>query len=336
MNERTIQARMMAVGDIIIHQAQIEAAYSPEDKTYSFIDCFSEVAKIFESADLVVGNLETTLSGKAFPYTGYPRFNTPEVLAKELKAVGFDLLSTANNHAVDYGETGIISTIDFLSKAGILHIGTARNEREREKPLIVEKCGIKFGFLAYTYGTNENHIPLDKRYLINLIDLAQIKEDLWFTKQAGADLIVCFLHVGTEYLLQPDQEQRKLFAKVEQMGIDIILGSHPHIIQPATFQNNKFSIYSLGNFISNQRGEGKDIGLIVDLIVEKDLQTKSTKVKSVDYHLTYVHKWKEEERLKYKIYLLDNDEGRVGRFLIKDKLEGKYTETLNRLKSPVK
>ncbi|MCS6884487.1 MAG: CapA family protein [Acidobacteriota bacterium] len=300
-----MKARVMAVGDIIIHQDQINAAYDEVSHSYSFSSCFEEVRELFSQADLVIGNLETTFAGKEKGYTGYPRFNAPEILAKELKLVGFDVLTTANNHAADYGEAGIFSTLDRLDEAGLLHTGTARSQKERNTPLIVTRNKIRIAITAYTYGTND--IPVAEEYMVNLIDYEKVALDVAACRAAGADVILSMLHIGTEYSTCPDETQKAAVEKFQSLGIDIVLGSHPHIVQQPILSPDasRYAIFSMGNFISNQRGDGKDIGVIVDLTldVSPDKQLHITP----NYHLTYVHKWTENGRLRYLIRLLKEE-----------------------------
>lgn len=318
----------MAVGDIIIHQDQITAAYEAASSTYSFRSCFEYVSRLFAEADLVIGNLETTFSGNERGYTGYPRFNAPEVLASELKQVGFDVITTANNHSADCNEPGIVSTLEYLDAAGLLHTGTARSEQERNRPLIVECNQIAIAITAYTYGTND--IPVAKEYMLNLIDYEKIAADVARARQAGADTIITMLHFGPEYLFYPDTKQIETVKRMHSIGVDIVLGSHSHIVQSGVLSadRRRYAIFSMGNFISNQRGEERDIGVIVELILEKDSCGRVTI--DVCYHPTYVHKWTEQDRMKYLIYLLKDDSGRIDGLKLQY-LVGKYSRTMARL-----
>lgn len=321
------KARLMAVGDIIVHQDQITAAYETDTCTYSFRSCFEQVSRLFAEADLVIGNLETTFSGAERGYTGYPRFNAPEVLASELKQVGFDVITTANNHSADYYEPGIVSTLEHLDAAGLLHTGTARSEQERNRPLIVACNQIAIAITAYTYGTND--IPVAEEYMLNFIDYDKVADDVDRARQAGADTVLTMLHFGSEYLFYPDAEQIEVVKRMHSLGVDIVLGSHSHIVQPGVLSadHSRYAIFSMGNFISNQRGEERDIGVIVDLMLEKD--SSGRVAIDVRYHPTYVHKWTEQERMKYLIYLLKEDDGIDGLNL--PYLAGKYSQTMRRL-----
>lgn len=320
------KARVMAVGDIIIHQDQITAAYEAATNTYSFKSCFERVSGLFAEADLVIGNLETTFSGSERAYTGYPRFNAPEVLASELKEVGFDVLTTANNHSADCNEPGIISTLEHLDAAGLLHTGTARSEQERNRPLIVDRNQIAIAITAYTYGTND--IPVAEEYMLNLIDYDKVAADVSRAKEAGADVIISMLHFGSEYLFYPDEKQIDIVRRVHELGVDIVLGSHSHIVQSGALaaDRSRYAIFSMGNFISNQRGEQRDIGVIVDLFLEKNSSGRVSI--DVRYHPTYVHKWTEEGRMKYLINFLKDENDPCFPYL-----NGKYSEVMARLYS---
>ncbi len=280
----------MAVGDILIHQEILEAAYDPATGQHRFARFFDAMVPLFRKADIVVGNLETTLSGPAIGYRGYPRFNSPDSLAYALRDVGFDVLVTANNHAADHGPEGIARTLRVLDRAGIRHVGTARSRKERDTPLLIERNGIVIALLAYSYGTN-CQLPLERRpHLLNLIDVDRIEADAERARASAADLVVALLHVGTEYAACPDDAEIALVASLHARGIDAVLGCHPHIVQPArrSRDGSRFAMYSMGNFFSNQRGACKDIGVVVDLHVEKT--RGATTIKRALFHSTYVHK----------------------------------------------
>jgi poly-gamma-glutamate capsule biosynthesis protein CapA/YwtB (metallophosphatase superfamily) len=275
------EATLLAVGDIMVHMPQLPAYYDKNNDRYNFTPWFSQVKPLFQQADWVIGNLETPLAGKELKYTGYPRFNAPSELADALVDAGVNVLSTANNHSMDRGFPGIERTLSTLRKAGLVSVGTASTLEEQQELVIVEKNGIHMGFLSYTYGTNGIPVPSDKAFAVNLIDLPTIKEDIARLKQADADIITVSLHFGQEYQRLPNESQTLLAHEIIKAGGDIILGSHPHVVQPYEEINIAASdsddgmphrgviIYSLGNFISNQTGDWKDVGLLFGLRVVK-------------------------------------------------------------------
>lgn len=296
---------LMAVGDIMVHNIQYIQAFDESEGIYDFNPSFEFVASYFNEADLVIGNLETTFGGSERGYSSYPRFNSPDELAYNLKDAGMDLLATANNHSLDSSEQGVYRTLDVLEDAGIIPVGTARDEEERDTPKMVEVNGIKLAFLAYTYGTNMIPVPDGKEYIVNLIDLELMRKDIEKAREEGVDMIVVFMHWGIEYQHEPNKEQKELAHELAKAGADIILGSHPHVIQPMDYINvidddskerETFVIYSLGNFISSQYKTGGiptgdvEYGVILDLNVAKNFATGESYIENTGSTITWVHR----------------------------------------------
>lgn len=288
------EVRIMVVGDIMMHTPLIAAGYENETDDYDFSNMFEEMKPIFEEADIVIGNLETPLAGANRGYSGYPRFNAPDELAVALSEAGFNVLTTANNHSMDKGSDGIIHTLDVLDENNIIHTGTFRTQEEKDKPLIIEVEGIKLGLISYTYGTNGLPVPEDKPYMVNLLDLDSIEEDVNRLKSNDVDYILATIHYGYEYHRTPSEEQIKWTNDLYDLGVDFVLGSHPHVVQPMQKIvgeddiSDKGVIYSLGNFISNQRGEWKDYGILLDLVLQKDVMSNKMVIKDVSVVSTYV------------------------------------------------
>ncbi len=298
------EATLIAVGDIMVHTPQLPAYYDAASKRYTFNPWFEQVKPIFQSGDWVFGNLETPLAGQALKYTGYPRFNAPAELANALADAGFDVVSTANNHTMDRGFPGIVRTLENVRKSGLVPVGTAADADDAERLTIVEREGIKMGFLAYTYGTNGIPIPEDKAFSVNLIDSERIVKEIASLRNAGADVVAVSLHFGLEYHRMPNKQQIQLARKLIASGADIVLGSHPHVVQPLErvsvpasesidgIARSGVVIYSLGNFISNQSGDWKDVGLILTINVVKTEHadgTSSIELKQVETMPTWVH-----------------------------------------------
>ena len=259
-----------AVGDILMHNTLLRAGYQPQLQTYDFSPFFAKVQPYFETSDFVIGNLETTLGKDFSEFGGYPRFNSPAILAEYLKEAGIDLVTTANNHCLDKGITGLNNTLDFLDEAGLLHVGTARSREESENILITEIQGVKTAILAYTYGTNGLIVPKGKEFAVNLLDEAQIFNDIVVARNFGAQLVIVCLHFGQEYSDYPNNEQKRLAETFLIAGADVILGCHPHVLQPSQvyyFEEDRaqFVIYSLGNFISDQNGLPRKSSTILNL-----------------------------------------------------------------------
>ena len=323
-------------GDIMIHGPQIEAAAS-DNNEYDFFPQFSCVAPLFKAADLSFCNLETTLSGKDKGYKGYPLFNSPEQLARNLKLTGFSLVTTANNHSPDYNEHGIVSTLDFLDKEGLLHTGTARSALERNRPCILNVQGIRIGFCAYTYGTNNIPIPDDKQYLLNFLRLEDIKADVAALRAYNADVIICCPHFGAEYAVKPDAAQQMLIRELWNMGVSIVMGNHSHIIQPAEWDRsrNRLAVYSLGNFVSNQRDPWTDTGAVLTLQLRKKSETSPVEITSVDLTPTYVHRWADGNKFNYRILPLLSNEPESCGYTLPEEIRGRREEVLQRFWEPL-
>ena len=301
----TYSATIMAVGDIMMHMPQIQSGYDGEN--YDYTHFFQYVKPIFGKADFVIGNLETTLAGPARRYSGYPAFNAPDQLADAIKDAGFNVITTANNHSLDKGTRGLIRTLDQLDSRGLAHTGTFRSAEERNTICLMEKRGIVLGVVNYTYGTNVQ-LPSGKDYLINYIDLGQMKADIKLANQLGADIVVAALHFGREYKINPDPGQIKLANYLFSAGADLIIGSHPHVLQPHKtyhWTNNDGEkkkgviAYSLGNFISNQRKFPRNHGGILSVKVEK--RAGKTTISNVDFIETYIHRYNVDDRYKYHV-----------------------------------
>lgn len=288
----TTRLSLLFVGDIMQHDSNIAAAFDLETKRYDYSACFEYVAPILRAADLTFGNLELTLAGA--PYKGYPQFSAPDALAVELKKSGFDILVTANNHSLDRRRKGLERTLRVLDSLQLLHTGTFRDSLERSEtyPLIVTKNGFQLSLLNYTYGTNG--IPVTKPNIVNLIDTVLIKHDLEKARSQHSDAIIVFMHWGAEYQSLPNQEQKRLAALCFREGANLVIGAHPHVLQPMQWnkQENQVVVYSLGNFVSGQRPRYRDGGAMVWIDLQKVVtdSVSHTTIDTVEYELEWVQK----------------------------------------------
>ncbi|HHU31318.1 MAG: CapA family protein [Zhaonellaceae bacterium] len=294
-------ATLVAVGDIMVHDTQIAQAYDPITKTYNFDESLLEVADWLRNGDLTLGNLETTLAGEDLKYSSYPRFNTPESLAETLKKLGFDIIFTSNNHSFDRKEVGVIRTIENLKSFGLEHVGT-RSSSEEKGYLVKDVNGIKMGFLAYTYGLNGFTLPQGKDYLVNLLVVDKILADVELIREQ-VDLVVCYLHFGQEYKSEPTNEQKDIVEVLWDAGVDIVLGSHPHVLQEICLSKdrNKLVIYSMGNFVSSQKGLERQTSAIFRINIKKDLTENKVIIEEVEYIPIYTYRYIEDNRLKFKV-----------------------------------
>lgn len=310
-----------AIGDIMCHNTQYMDANI--DGKYDFSYVFKDIEKYVKDADISIGNLETTFAGAKRGYSSYPTFNTPEALATDLKELGIDVLSTANNHSLDKGYSGLESTINELDEIGIKHTGTYSSKEASEEILVLEKNEIKFAFLSYTYGTNGIPVPKGKEYCINMIDDKKIVNDLEKAKQKNPDVIVVNMHWGIEYQTSPNKEQERLAGLLFENGVDIILGSHPHVLQHMEKReielkdgNKKegFIIYSLGNFISGQVKENTKESVILNMNIIKNGKTGKILINDISYLPIHMAKYN-----RYKLENVEKTKGNYGIFKIFDK-----------------
>lgn len=312
--QKDITFNMSVIGDIMCHNTQYTDAYNSNTDTYDFSYVFKDIKAKIKTTDIAVGNLETTFAGKSVGYSSYPTFNTPESLANNLKDLGLDVLTTANNHSLDKGYKGIESTIDYLDKADISHTGTFKSEEDQNKILIKNVKDVKIAFLSYTYGTNGIKVPTGKDYCINLIDKDLIKKQLELAKAENPDIICVSMHWGIEYQTKQNKEQEALADFLFENGVDIILGSHPHVLQPMekrtiTLEDGStkdgFVIYSLGNFMSGQVKENTKNSIILDLKITKKAQDGKISIDSVNYTPIYMYKSTAKTKA-YKILDIEN------------------------------
>ena len=296
---------LLFLGDIMGHGPQIKSAWNDSLKKYDYNKVFEPVEDIISSVDFAVANLEVTLAGP--PFDGYPQFSSPDELAEACKNNGIDGLVTANNHSCDRGSMGILRTNRVLDSLEILHTGTFSNQQNRDSLnlLVLEKENIRIGLLNYTYGTNG--IPFHAPTYVNLLDSSLIKKDLKFARTKNLDKLIVFVHWGAEYQDQPNLYQKNFNQFFKRQGVDIVIGSHPHVVQPMHYIKNNdkefLTVYSLGNFVSNQRDFRKDGGVMFRCsIVKRDKASISDK----EYILTWVNKFYKNKKWHYEVLPCSN------------------------------
>lgn len=306
-NDSIITATISVVGDIMCHSVQYNYARTGTD-SFDFDPVFSRIKKYLNESDFLFGNLETVFAGKRAGYSGYPLFNTPDDFIPALKNAGFDLLTTANNHALDRGESGLRRTIEQLTLNHLGYNGTFLSEKDRDSIRIFNIKGIRTAFLAYTYGTNGIPVPKGKGYLLNTIDTSIIRKDIRTVRKGGADIVLVHFHFGDEYQRLPNSYQKEVVNKTIEYGADIIIGGHTHVLQPISYFKTRnarldsgFVIYSMGNFISNQRWRYSDGGAVLSFTLTKDLSKGSIFLKNVEYLPIWVFKGETHNGREYII-----------------------------------
>lgn len=306
--DSSVTITISVVGDLMCHSPQFEYAKVGKD-SFDFTTVYRKVQKYLSSSDFTFGNLETVTAGKENGgYTGYPFFNTPASYITVLRDFGFDLLVTANNHSLDRSEKGILKTIDEINSRNLKYVGTYKSQRDRDSIRIFNIKGIKIAILAYSYGTNGNPIPKGKSYLINLIDYDLIQKDISKARSNGAELVLVHFHFGEEYKREPVQFQKEVVNKTIELGADIIIGGHPHVLQPVNFYKTKnvkldsgFVAYSMGNFFSNQQKRYTDAGMILTIKIKKDFTKNNIEITEVNYIPTWVFKGSTSNGKEYVI-----------------------------------
>lgn len=329
----TSTAKIGSAGDILIHKPILEGAYSSSTKTYDFNDIFGAVKNEINSCDYFVANLEVTCGGTEKSYSTYPRFNIPDTIVDAAKNAGIDCLMTSNNHCYDSGESGVLRTQQVVREAGLDHFGSVENSADK-KYFVKSVKGIKIGMTCFTYETDSesgtalngllmtetaaslvnsfNYHTLDKFY-------TTVQSQLNAMKQSGADITVVYLHWGDEYHLEPNSYQKAMAQKLADMGVDVIIGGHPHVVQPVDLitstdgTHSTVCVYSMGNFVSNQRrsympikdGHTED-GIIVEMTVSK-LSNGDARVDNIEIVPTYVNLHSVSGKKVYSITPLKGD-----------------------------
>ena len=304
-----INFTMTAIGDTLCHNTQYWDAYNGSTKQYDFSYVYDDIKDYTSSADITIGSLETTFAGEDRGYSNYPVFNSPDSLATGLKDIGVDVISLAGNHALDYGYSGICRTIDVLDNVGISHLGTYKSAEDQDKILIKDVKGVKIAFINYTYGTNGIPVPSDKPYCLNLIDKDLISKQIKQAKEQNVDMIVACMHWGTEYKTSANDEQKELADFLFKSGVDIILGNHPHVLEPMEKKTitlddgstkDVFVVYALGNFTADQRAEITRDSAILNLDITKDSDGKIL-INKVSYVPIYMYNNSAAKVHKFKI-----------------------------------
>lgn len=287
--ERTLT--LLFVGDIMQHMPQVESAWDDSLRVYDYKPCFEPIKDLLSSADITIANFETTLGGK--PYSGYPAFSSPDEIVNALIYAGIDVVGTANNHSCDRGYTGVTRTLQVFDSLNLKHTGTyaSQNDHTGNNPLILRQNGFKIALLNYTYGTNG--IPVPQGTIVNLLDEKTIESDVKASRDSLVDEIIAYVHWGAEYERYPNSDQKKWRDFFNKLGVRIVVGSHPHVIQPMEWEKangdqiERLTVWSLGNFVSNQRKQYTDGGAAAILTLKK--RGNNVEIADAKYALTWVY-----------------------------------------------
>jgi poly-gamma-glutamate capsule biosynthesis protein CapA/YwtB (metallophosphatase superfamily) len=323
--EQTIS--LGAVGDILIHDWVYEDAQTGSG--YDFHPMFEHISKALSQPDILLANQETILGGVELGISSYPMFNSPIEIGSAIKDAGVDIVSTANNHSLDKREKGLLTSLTNLDRIGIPSVGTYTSLEDQQTLTVMEKNGIKVAYLSYTYGTNGMPIPEGKDYVVNLIDKEAMKNEIHRAREV-ADVTVMSIHWGNEYQRFPTDEQEELAQFLVDEGVDIIFGHHPHVLQPmewlkASDGRKALVVYSLGNFLSGQMRDYKDIGGMATIQVTKKINSEGSSISlsNPGFTPTYVA----NQRLKnYRVVPLKE----AGKFGLSN-ADSKYNEIMTHM-----
>ena len=278
---------LVMVGDALIHSALYDNMYV--DGVYDFKPMLEVMKPIISKYDLAYYNQETILGGTELGLSTYPRFNSPYEVGDAFLDTGFNIVSMANNHTLDRGERAVNNSCMYWKEKNVYTAGSYCSLEDRNNVKIYEKNGIKYAMLSYTTVTNGINPPKGKEYLTNIYSDAKAKEDIEKYRDK-VDLLMVAMHWGEEYTHKPINSQVRIANYLSSLGVDIIIGAHPHVVEPIEKIGNTLVIYSLGNFVSAQSGIHKLTGLMVSVNVTKDLETNETTVGDVEAELLYTLK----------------------------------------------
>jgi len=291
--EKTYKLSMIMAGDALMH-GYLNTDAKQSDGTYNYMKQFRYVKDYVKDYDLRYWNQETIFGGTDRPYSGYPRFNTPSALGDNLiDDMGFNIVSTANNHSMDQNTSGVLNSVAYWKTKDILWNGTADSEETRNNFIIKTKNNITYGLLSYTDHTNGLPVPADKKYLVNVWNEEQAKQDIANLRDK-VDVLMVAMHWGIEYTHTPVAKQREQAKFLADQGVDIVIGCHPHVIEPIEKIGNTVVFYSLGNFISNQTDENTRVGLFGTLDITKTVNLKTKEktitIDNIGGELHYTHR----------------------------------------------
>ena len=278
--DQIYKLKLLATGDGLIHSVIFRNYY--KNGVYDFTDAVKYVKDIVKDYDIAYYNQETPAGDDSIKYSGYPMFYTPSAYVDAMRDAGFNTISLASNHSLDKGEKGILNTVKYFKTTNTLYSGMNDSEEMRNNFIIKEKNNITYTMLSYTTITNGLQVPSGKSYLLNLYDKEQVKKDIEAVRDK-VDVLIVAMHWGTEYINMPNEEEKEIAEYLSSLGVDIVIGNHPHILQPITKIGDTIVMYSLGNFISNQYGGtngdwNKLIGFMATLDITKTV-TKDDEVK---------------------------------------------------------
>ncbi len=303
------KASMVMVGDALIHGTVYETAHKYANYNgYDFKPMLEHIKKITEPYDLAYYNQETILGGTELGLSTYPLFNSPYEVGDAFIDAGFNITSLATNHTIDRGEKGVLNSRNYWNtkKDQILARGSYSSFDERDEVIVKEINGIKYGFLSYTTYTNGLIVPSGKEYLVNVYDKDLVKKEIENYRDK-VDLLIVAMHWGTEYVTYPTSEQKEIAKYLASLGVDLIIGTHPHVIEPVEYIDDTLVIYSLGNFISSQVGVERLTGLMLSLDIKKEEYHGKTTISFDNIEGTLIYTARYNGFIVYPYHELNNN-----------------------------
>lgn len=293
---------LVMVGDALIHGSVYGDAMV--DGGYDFKKMLTEVKPIISNYDLAFYNQETILGGAELGLSSYPSFNSPYEVGDAFLDAGFNLVSLANNHTLDRGERAILNSLAYWKTKDVLTSGSAESWEDRLNEKIFQKNGITYGLLAYTDTTNGIPVPSGKEYYVNVYQEDQVKNDIEALRNQ-VDVLLVSMHFGEEYSFDVTERQRDIATYLSNLGVDIVIGTHPHVVEPVEMIGNTLVIYSLGNFLSGQRGIERLTGLIYSVDIVKTETEESTKISFENHRASLLYTYSDilpSNRTNFKVY----------------------------------
>lgn len=303
LRETVTSLKLVMVGDALYHDGVYKDGN--QNGTYSFLKQLEMIKPVIQEYDLAYYNQESILGGVEIGLSTYPRFNSPYEVGEAFIDAGFNLVSTANNHTLDRGKEAILNSYHFWkSHEQVLMSGSQDSFASQQQIPIGEKNGISYALLSYTTSTNGISVPKGEEYLVNLYSEERVREDILKVRDS-VDVILVAMHWGVEYQNNPSKEQKDIAHFLSSLGVDIVIGNHPHVIEPIEKINQTLVFYSFGNFISAQTGIDKLVGLMAGVTITKTVKGEEKKIEIHDLHTKLTYTSYNSKFRDFKVYLFD-------------------------------
>ncbi|SFM27196.1 poly-gamma-glutamate synthesis protein (capsule biosynthesis protein) [Gracilibacillus orientalis] len=311
---QTRSFRLGATGDILLHLRLIEKAKQENDQ-FNFTPQMENVRDLFNETDLNIVNQESIIGGEKIGYSDFPKFNSPAEISDTLKEFGVDMVTIANNHTLDKGEEGIYESIKNWEKSNLPYVGAYKSEEDFNTLRVIHKNGLRIGFVSITKRMAGVKVPQGKPWIIDSFDNANVvkicKRLRKIKTRKLVDVLIVSCHFGKEYHFIPTADQQEISKSIADAGADVILGHHPHVLQPMEYLFDSrgwdtFVAYSLGNFFSGQKGVFRQIGGFLNIGIEKPDDNSPIKFTDPTFTLTFTDMYDGFKMHKLSEYMAEN------------------------------